>query len=1033
MADKKKDKKDVEDINIDDLDDMGLEGLDDFEIDEVEFDRKPTMTEYSKELAEEAGKGFLSDLISTTAKKSLPEEYEANYSEVMDYADIVRDKVSEGRTKIEKSLYGLGKEVKKILPFKSTIIDNFLTKYEEENQKYSTQSEEEARNLAITGTLTGIFDKQLNIQKAIQARNEATDEVEAKRSLVSTKAQLNLLTNIDANQATSTAFTTQVAKDYYRKSLELQFKMFYVQADLLKTSKDSFTAFSAQFDSIVKNTALPDYVKTTNSEFVKEQMKRDLAEGFKRNVFSNNKYVQNVKEKLGKYVNSKVSLLKDGIDSITDVMSNLTSATDNPEDFARLAGIIGANLAGSTLGTKLGEKISPKIKEAIKDNITINKTAKRLGTLGADSSTFFSIARRRNQEARDRVSENMTMGGDFVSALRTGLGDLLGITKFTDQYGGYIEDPNIASHNKPAIFDNKTHRSITEIIPMYLSKILKENTDLRFMYYNVNANKLKNTKYKDSEEQLYNYNSRSLMSSGEYIKDIETSLLKVNKEKERTSYLAKDIISSSGKGKVSKETEKDLEKFITQLKTNNFSEKDIEEILTSPDSDLAKQTALSTNKELREIVAGLGKSSSELKKNLHGRVKDIYRKYPTSNIVTLFSNVSRLAGRTAFNVVTTDQAEIIAKAISVFNFNSRKDGGSGGDMFIPEDGASGILAVSVPKKDLEKVRTVLTIFSEDCTSILNSGDTVAIATLDNYFAVVNQALARNVALDKEIFQSLRDLHPGLVPEGRLTVDNFVEGKIGNYTSEEVEFGDMGDVKEIRSKTAVKRKDNESSIVESLVSRINESQVVVAGREIKDNFKGIKEVVKEKGLRSATSEIKQAFVKSLDTIKSATEKVYNDALGSVKELKTVAEELVDTATEKSTIVIINQLNDILSKLERKIESFISGETNAKLIKITELNKGKSILEGGTNLNVSDLDKLKVEIEKNSDANIKALTSVKEEIVRLRKELFDLMESISNTDRSESKLAELVKKIDDFYNNIKKITVELDKTLNTIKGV
>ena len=356
-----------DDYDFDDLGDLE-EGLDLGDMEDITNDREPSVLSVSKELSKEAGKGFLDGLIKETARKSLPTEYDTYSADVLDYANLGSEMFSSSKSRIEKSMFKLGNEVKKILPFQSKMLNNFLEKYKEENVRSQEASEEAMRDAGIQSNLSSIFDKQLEIQGAIEARKEAKEQVKTKHDLVTTKLQANILSNIDKNTAQQTAFTLQISKEYFRRSLELQFKSYFVQADMLKTMKDYYKGFSVQFDNIVKNTGLPEFVKLTNTERLTEIARDKVTEGVYKRLFTESGYIDTVKKKALSYVNNKVDEKLQGIDAITDQLEMMGSAADGPGGMARLLGSVFSGMGGSVLGEKVANKISPKIKDKIKDN-----------------------------------------------------------------------------------------------------------------------------------------------------------------------------------------------------------------------------------------------------------------------------------------------------------------------------------------------------------------------------------------------------------------------------------------------------------------------------------------------------------------------------------------------------------------------------------------------------------------------------------------------------------------------------------------
>ena len=299
MARKKKDRKVELDGELDfkDLDDITGDDMDFGDLEDIEDNRKPSMFGVAQELSKETGRGFLDGLVSQTAKKGLKSEYTDNYYELMDYADLAKNTFDENKSKVNKSVYKLGKEVKKVLPFQLKMLDSFLERYETNNEQARQESEEALRENSIQSNISSIFDKQLEIQKALEAKHDAERQVESKERITTNKLNLDILTSIDTNISNHTAFTLQISKEYYRKSLELQFKTYFIQADMLKTMRDHYKGFSIQFDSIVKNTSLPEFVKLNNTERIQEVVRTQAVQGTFKNVISNSKYVENVKKK----------------------------------------------------------------------------------------------------------------------------------------------------------------------------------------------------------------------------------------------------------------------------------------------------------------------------------------------------------------------------------------------------------------------------------------------------------------------------------------------------------------------------------------------------------------------------------------------------------------------------------------------------------------------------------------------------------------------------------------------------------------
>ena len=176
------------------------------------------------------------------------------------------------------------------------MLEGFLAKYETDFEEFRQQSQDEQRNASVASELSSMFDKQLEVQKGLEAKRSAEEQVDKKQRLAVDKISIDVLSSIDSHVATQSAFTLQISKEYYRKSLELQYKTYFIQADMLKDMRDYYKGFSKQFEDIAHNTAMPDFVKLHKKEAVQQMMRDQLMQSTYKQLFSNSDYVKNVKQ-----------------------------------------------------------------------------------------------------------------------------------------------------------------------------------------------------------------------------------------------------------------------------------------------------------------------------------------------------------------------------------------------------------------------------------------------------------------------------------------------------------------------------------------------------------------------------------------------------------------------------------------------------------------------------------------------------------------------------------------------------------------
>ncbi|WP_396190396.1 hypothetical protein, partial [Flavobacterium sp.] len=324
MAKRKKSSKKIDDkLDFDDLDDLGSDM--DFGSDLEEGPaREPSRSKVIKELSKDAGQGFFDSLVKKTTKDALPDQYTSSYSDAMDLYGFAGEVVDRNKEKLNKTMFKFGKEVKRVLPFKLSMLDKYLESQQANFETYKQQSEEEIRNAGIQSELTSIFDKQLNVQKALEARRDAQNDVDKKEQLIQSKMSTDVLVNIDSNIAQHTAFTVEVSKQFYRKSLEIQFKSYFVQADMLRTMRDHYKAFSIQFGNIEKNTSLPEFVKLKNTERLQDILRTQATQSVYNQLFERSKFVEGMKKRLSGFVDDKVNSVTTAVDNISDMMGNVS-------------------------------------------------------------------------------------------------------------------------------------------------------------------------------------------------------------------------------------------------------------------------------------------------------------------------------------------------------------------------------------------------------------------------------------------------------------------------------------------------------------------------------------------------------------------------------------------------------------------------------------------------------------------------------------------------------------------------------------
>lgn len=1058
----KKGKQD-EDMDFDGLADLEGLGDDDFDLGDLgdiddASDRDPSRAQVVTELAKEAGTGFLESGIKRLASKSLPSEYETNYYDAMELKDFAGEVVDRNKSVINKTLYKLGKEVKKILPFKIGMLDNYIEKTASDFEQYRQESEDTLRNNAVAGELTSIFDKQLEVQKAVEARKEAQDEVDKKERLITNQVSQDILSSIDANTSNLTAFTLQISKEYYRKSLELQYKTFYIQADTLKTMRDHYKAFSVQFTNIEKNTSLPDFVKLKATENLKQKMRENTVDAVYKSVFDNNKYISNVKRRMGGFVDEKVRNVTDSVEQFTDLLSGVNDQGEGG-GFKLLASV-GAGMGGGVLGEKAFGKLVPKMKGKLKDNKFVNTGANLLSTLGSSPSSLLEGLK----GYLGNVKKNNEGEGTPTQWLKSKLsGGLKSVLDTTTNMGGEkieVKRDSYLTHNQPAIFDKNVHRSITEAIPLYLSKILLQSTNLTKAYYAVNDTKLANLKVvQDTTELRYDFKHRKLGSAESIRTNMQTSIFKAKSRGTKAKAVGNQILSSSiaisGKDRGNKADTSYLKHSQTKITLEQFiGEAESKGVKLSYDNlfnsnDAVVKELLAKNEKYKKVVELINKYHNKESIERHDEsFSDIDKPIPLEGVKKLFLSVSKLAG--SENIISDEVATVIARVFLRYKIKNSED-------VTPYNLLSSkALNGTIKEEELavKGVETAIASLINDCAMVMKLEDLESTTRLISMFGLMNASLNGADIANGDIYQTLDDLTPDAVGAGEIDIDARLDGKIAKQGKD-----GYADTSTLRALTKMRKTELEGQrgklTTENLLDKVAKNFTARSerlGKGIKDNIKSptnllrfIKNEVVDgaseagKGMTKLASEMGSYIASNDPTGVSVLVKAGATGKIAVSELKKIIqsnETFMRKIEEQITHLKLEakEREEMATKLRNMTEKVTAsgasaGEASYQEYLDTEPTKETEALDPSEEAKLNKgFDKLKQLIVSRSKNGVDALLNCRIQIVNLNKTYLKLIEG--KEDKDEITLGKGL--IEEFRDTISNVSSGLKTVVETYEN-
>ncbi len=517
-------RKKVRDESVYDFDhDLGLDAIDELlrpQVDEraVKSGKREAVTRAIKGAIAGAKSNLYSEnTLERFVKGALPREYTMVYNDTRP----VREEIVKTYEEAVKTVRPLAGRIASRLDRLSTNEQSLYKKISGQLKRIfgisdvstSTYSSEEA---TIQSGLSSVFDQQLKLQAYQDAKDQLKDETQKAIDSKRFQSQQEILASIDHNIATIAGYETNITQAYQRKSLELQYRQYFVMAQLLQRSSTFYEASRIQNEALIKNTALPDYAKLQNYERFKDIARTKFMGSFQDALFGPDTILGKGLESLRKGIISTLrsitnyavmgfdqySMAQDALKTARDLgaMGGTTEEEKEEYDPVRLGG----KFLGEYYTRKPIEKAAyfagRRLRSFIaKPGSKIDELGKRLAEKTADipgsiQELYYS----------DRFQNPQSIWADLFSR------------SFLEPFVNRSADLNLKGAVKtsqlvttPAVFDHRVYRSITDVIPGYLAKILLETTK-------ISRSVAANTSLTDEHLEVYDFDRSRFITKKDF-------------------------------------------------------------------------------------------------------------------------------------------------------------------------------------------------------------------------------------------------------------------------------------------------------------------------------------------------------------------------------------------------------------------------------------------------------------------------------------------------------------------------------------
>lgn len=330
---------------------------------------------------------------------------------------------------------------------------------EQAYKPYSYQAQNESE---ISGALSEIFQLQADNEDRRYAEQEAKDRVKQTLEFTKHKESINQLNAMRISLQQMANYQAKVNYGFQRKMLELQYRTFFVNRELLNRTVQGQTENKALLEGILKNTGLPDFVKLKQSERFKEAVRNRFIDQFTDGLLGYRRdFLKNVGTRLSQSIRGQLSGITSGL------LAGLQGAGQAADElrFAREAGVSvdPYGLGGEILGNQGAYFASSQLGRRLRRRIGKNARIDRLSnTLQYQVSNL------------PQTAEEWARGPSGSGGLMGGLVNMLKDAVLAGRPGRHLDVDNVKNLQEPGVFTRQTAKSINEIIPGLLSRIHQE-------------------------------------------------------------------------------------------------------------------------------------------------------------------------------------------------------------------------------------------------------------------------------------------------------------------------------------------------------------------------------------------------------------------------------------------------------------------------------------------------------------------------------------------------------------------------------
>ncbi len=437
----------------------------DFEAGEISGDRNPVTT-VAKATLKGASEAVINpSVIRSTIRKTMPKEY----GDAMELADEAANSMRSLYDTAAKEFRPVANDLKritgKVIPSVEGVlpkkIADSLKKWSKGEERYGVDlSAQRQRDDTVLMELGQIFKAQAEVEDKKSKSEERREQFQQGIDQIRHRDQISQLDSIRIGIDRLTTYQDNVLSNYQKKSLELQFRQYFATVDILEVQKKQAADIDTKLQGIMKNTAMPEFVKINESERFSELARNKFYSDIRDSLFGDQDGAEYIKKFFSNIRKSLTEKIQNTAQSMQQVTFGLDMMTDGASDGmgpskAEIVGGLAGNLAGN-YAVKRGQDY---LKRKLKDNPALAK--------GAENISY-------------RIKNSGQLMDDYFNDYDNNWGAFEGLRQFLDENRPGVgpavsmDADSLGIMHKPMPFTRAASKSITEIIPGFLSRIYRE-------------------------------------------------------------------------------------------------------------------------------------------------------------------------------------------------------------------------------------------------------------------------------------------------------------------------------------------------------------------------------------------------------------------------------------------------------------------------------------------------------------------------------------------------------------------------------